>query len=241
MRKIFSKIIRPQIILPCITLLMLAGFIGSYIFPNEVLDTYVINMSEEEDDEEVLVPLSEGKEQSLSYFLDTAGRAMQGIQVGIAKGGQTFADTNLVYTVCDRETEVLLSDDRYALAAGDDLQYVYLPFSNAEACVGKLRIDFYLEGQETEGNVRPSLVGNHKQVKDVEFFDGTISETEVENPVSLKCNHIYSHNTYPFLYDCRIMTFVFLAVSMTLYYPKKNKVQGETEEQSKLPLQEEVL
>lgn len=45
-------------ILPICTLLCLAGFIGSYLFPNEVLDTYEVNMKEDEKDEEFVWPLT---------------------------------------------------------------------------------------------------------------------------------------------------------------------------------------
>ena len=54
MKKILNKISKlgkPYYILPIITLLFLTGFIGSYLFPNTVLDTYVINMTETEGDE----------------------------------------------------------------------------------------------------------------------------------------------------------------------------------------------
>ena len=39
------------------------------------------------------------------------------------------------------------------------------------------------------------------------------ADPENANP-SLKGSHIYSHDTYPFLYDARLLTFIFLAVSM---------------------------
>ena len=45
----------------------------------------------------------------------------------------------------------------------------------------------------------------------------------VNRDLSLKCSYIYTHNTYPFLYDFRIMTFVFLAASMAVSYPAVSK------------------
>lgn len=229
-----SKIWKAHVILPAITLFCLAGFIASLLFPNTVLDTYVINMEEEEGDTEQLVPLSLGKENSLYYTMDTQGRSMRGIQVGIAKNGKEFADTTLVYVVSDADSLEVLSENRYAIKDGQDLQYVYLPYTNSDACEGKIRIDFYLEGEAKDGEVSPCLVTNHKEVKDTIFFDGVITEDVRENPPSLKCNYIYSHDTYPFLYDFRIMTFVFLAVSMATGYPfVKNGKTEKTEESAK--------
>lgn len=227
-----TKIWKAYVILPAITLLCFAGFIASLLFPNTVLDTYVINMTEEEGDTEELVPLYLGSQNALWYCMDTQGRSMRGIQIGIAKSGREFRNTDLVYVVSNRETGEVLSQNRYALSEGQDLQYVYLPYANSDACKGKIRIDFYLEGEETDGDIRPCVVCNHHEVENVIFYDGVIAEDVRINPPSLKCSYIYSHETYPFLYDFRIMSFVFLAASMAISYPmvtetrkakKKNK------------------
>ena len=80
MKKILNKISKlgkPYYILPIITLLFLTGFIGSYLFPNTVLDTYVINMTETEGDEELLLPLS--ATDPVTYEMNTGTLAMRGI------------------------------------------------------------------------------------------------------------------------------------------------------------------
>ena len=68
MKKILNKISKlgkPYYILPIITLLFLTGFIGSYLFPITVLDTYVINMTETEGDEELLLPLPQWEPEAV--------------------------------------------------------------------------------------------------------------------------------------------------------------------------------
>lgn len=218
MRFLKNKVWKAYVILPAITLFCFAGFIASLLFPNTVLDTYVINMSEEEGDTETLVPLSLGADHAVVYYLDTAGRSMQGIQVGICKNGKAFVNTTLVYVVSSQETDAVLSENRYSIAEGQDLQYVYLPYANSEACSGKIKIAFFLEGDATDEAMSPCLVTNHAQVKDTKLLGSN------EDTLTLKCSYIYSHDTYPFLYDFRIMSFVFLAVSMAVSYPKlKNK------------------
>ena len=153
MKKILNKISKlgkPYYILPIITLLFLTGFIGSYLFPNTVLDTYVINMTETEGDEELLLPLS--ATDPVTYEMNTGTLAMRGIQVGINKQGQALSGTTLVYRVYAEGNCV--SENRYAVGNGDDLQYVYLPFENQKDCVGKLKITFQLEN---EGETDPVL------------------------------------------------------------------------------------
>ena len=77
MKKILNKISKlgkPYYILPIITLLFLTGFIGSYLFPNTVLDTYVINMTETDGDEELLLPLS--VTDAVTYEMNTGTLAI---------------------------------------------------------------------------------------------------------------------------------------------------------------------
>ena len=90
-----TKLVKPYYILPIITLLFLTGFIGSYLFPNTVLDTYVINMMETDGDEEVMLPLS--ATAPVIYEMNTGTLAMRGIQIGINKQGQALSGTTLVY------------------------------------------------------------------------------------------------------------------------------------------------
>ncbi len=235
---IFSKILKAYYILPMITLFMFAGFIASLLFPNKVLDTYVVNMSEEEGDTQVLLPLSCGENnQHLYYFLDSLSRSMRGIQVGIDKGGKDTSALLLNYDVYlydyDEEAEEINMEDgelerggklvcrnQYDLAQGDSLQFVYLPYSDYEPCVGKLCVDFYISSKDGQTQGEVSLVANHAQV------DGVITYYE-QAKWSLKASHIYTHDTYPFLYDFRIMSFVFLAASMAVSYPFANQKKEE--------------
>ena len=209
----------PNLVFPLLTVFCLAGFIGSLIFPNSVLDTIHVNMQEEEGEDVILLPLS--YEYPILYRVDTQGRPMQGIQPGIHKRGQDQQGQRLRYTVSVGGSVV--SENVYEISEGFDEQFVYLPFANAEACSGKLEIAFLLEGDsQMEPEERAALEANHNRVKDCE----TLVYEELEStdkPYSLKGSHIYSHNTYPFLYDMRILTFLFLAVSMTLTFRGRRK------------------
>ena len=242
-----DKIWKAYVILPMITLLCLAGFIGSLLFPNKVLDTYVINMSEEEGDTEVLLPLSRVAYKQVAYRVDTGNRPMRGIQIGINKQGKEITANNLRYQVYADEgiedlemTQILkngrlLSDTVYDLAQGDNLQYVYLPFSNYEACQGKLVIVFAIEPKVAQDAAQEeiAIMANHHETEGTQtryMTDKTAYAAEdyaqveaVNRDLSLKCSYIYTHNTYPFLYDFRIMTFVFLAASMAVGYPAVSK------------------
>lgn len=219
MKKIKIKKWKANIVLPIITLLCLAGFIGSYIFPNEVLDTFTINMEEEEGDTEVLLPLS--LQTEIVYEMNTKGLPLRGIQVGINKRGHALTRTNLIYAVYAGEDCV--SHNVYEVAAGDDIQYVYLPFENYEKCMGDIRITFILDAAEEEPDAYPALMANHRQIEGTKTIAGNRPEGEEKTEVSLKCNHIYTHDTYPFLYDFRLLTFIFLAASMAVNYPGRKK------------------
>jgi len=213
-----------HIILPLITLLCLAGFLGSLIFPDTVLDTFSVNMEEEEGDTEVALTLNEG--DHIGYVMNTNGLPMRGIQVGINKLGQQLTG-NLHYDVYivpdnflpeatgDTVNGMLVSSNVYSLQEGFDLQYVYLPYDNYKQCIGMLYIDFYTEGEPLE----TALMANHTLTDKTQ----TVYSKDSAFSGSIKCSYIYTHNTYPFLYDFRILTFVFLAVSMTLQYPKRKK------------------
>lgn len=224
MKKIKTLFWKPSMILPMLTLFCLAGFIGSYVFPNTVLDTYVINMTEEEEDTEVQLPLS--LQTPIVYEMNTNGLPMQGIQVGINKRGYALDNTVLEYSVYADGQQV--SKNAYAVAAGDDLQYVYLPFANYEQCKGNLRISFVLTAAEADAEAYPALMANHAEVKDTSTIVENLPAGEENTVLSLKCSYIYSHDTYPFLYDFRLLTFVFLAASMTVYYPKRKKKEEES-------------
>ena len=208
-----------NIVFPVLTLIALAGFIGSLLFPNRVLDTYIMNMEEEEGDTLVLLPLS--YEKPLLYEVETIAGPMQGLQLGINKRGQDLSGLTLHYSV---ETGGnIVSDNRYDLSQGDELQYVFLPFENPDACTGELTVSLLLEtaGEKDPERV-PYLEANHSAVSGTRtiLYDGIETDPleKADEIVSLRGSHIYSHDTYPFLYDARILLCIFLAVSMTLSF-----------------------
>ena len=218
-----------HVILPMITLFCLAGFIGSLIFPNEVLDTNRVNTEESEED--FYISFLQGAEPvEIAYEMTTEARPLKGVQVGIHKNGSTLAGANLIYRVYvkqgNEETSYnLVSENVYDLGSQTyDFQYVYLPFSSSDLCQGDVRITFCYEsgsGEETA----PALRVNSTQLENTETsYRAAEEETIVEG--GLLISYIYSHDTYPFLYDFRILTFVFLAASMTLSYKKPERKKG---------------
>ena len=212
-----------HIILPVITLICLAGFIGSLIFPDTVLDTYSVNMAEQEGDTEVMLSLAEGAH--IGYQMDTNGMAMRGIQIGINKKGQALEGTLHydVYVMKDNNVQngELVSSNIYDVSQGFDLQYVYLPYDAYEQCAGLIYIDFYMDEVKSEESA-PAIMANHTLTQNTI----TTADSEADFTGSLKCSYIYTHKTYPFLYDFRILTFIFLAASMAVKYPKRAGKKG---------------
>lgn len=212
------------LILPICTLLCLAGFIGSYLFPNEVLDTYAVNVKEAEGDEE-FIQFFTGMEDEIGYAMETDGRALKGFQIGVCKNGAVLKGTELVYRVYRAEDKSLLFEGSYDLGSCMDGQYPYLPFDDEERCTGKLYLTFTYR---SNGNIEPApgLFCNHTEVKNaVTYVNGEPLQQKQQNGM-IKHYYIYSHDTYPLLYDCRVMTFVFLAASATVCYPRR-KGKGE--------------
>lgn len=229
------------IYLPIGTLLCLAGFIGSYLFPNEVLDTYKVNVTEEEGDME-FVQYFTGAENEIGYIMETDGRAMKGFQIGISKNGQALEGTELVYRVYALSEEnrnhaltegevsissmTLLGEEVYDLGACLDGQYPYLPFGN-ELCTGKIYITLtYRANGNTEP--APGIFMNHSEILHVAtYVDGKKMDG------NLKCYYIYTHDTYPFLYDSRVMFCILLAATACVAFPaysKKKEVTKSDEE-----------
>lgn len=229
------------IYLPIGTLLCLAGFIGSYLFPNEVLDTYKVNVTEEEGDME-FVQYFTGAENEIGYIMETDGRAMKGFQIGIFKNGQALEGTELVYRVYALSEEnrnhaltegevsissmTLLDEEVYDLGACLDGQYPYLPFGN-ELCTGKIYITLtYRANGNTEP--APGIFMNHSEILHVAtYVDGKKMDG------NLKCYYIYTHDTYPFLYDSRVMFCILLAATACVAFPaysKKKEVTKSDEE-----------
>jgi hypothetical protein len=155
--------------------------------------------------------------------MDTEGRAMRGIQVGINRQGKAI-EGNLHYDVyvINGTEQTLVSSNAYNIAEGFDLQYVYLPYEHYETCVGTLCIDFYTEGSTTAGQ-SPAIMANHTITEGTE----TLADADKAFEGSLKCSYIYTHETYPFLYDFRILFCIFMAASMAVHYPlRKGRRKG---------------
>lgn len=210
-------------ILPAVTAGCILLLIASYRFPNQVLDTYTMNM-EEEDDTEKMIPLNEGK--TVSLVMNTGMRPLKGIQVGINKQGGIFLEGAFLYCVYGADNHELLSSNSYNLSEGLDLQYVYLPLTDYEKCDGDIIIEFSYDSQSNETET-PALMANELPVEGVQtLVDGKITKD------SLKGYYVYTHNTYPFVYDLKICVFFFFAVSMAVDYSafgKKKKGGHENE------------
>jgi len=190
------------------TFLLLVLLIVSFLIPKKVIDTYKINTSEEEGDTEYLLPL--GANQVITHQLTSASRPMFGIQVGLSKNGADYEQSVLYYDVYSTETQTLLSHNEYLLSQGEDLQYVYLPFDNYESCLDEITISFHYENRDDSVIAAPSLLANGRNL--------STSKTLVDQSLisgNIKCMYIYTHDTYPLVYDLRIMLLVFLAASMT--------------------------
>lgn len=243
MLKRFKQVIGKYayLILPIGTLLCLAGFIGSYLFPNEVLDTYEVNMTEAEGDEELIRNLT-GAEDEIGYVMETDGRALKGFQIGISKNGASLEGTELVYRVYRLPDEFsmeelpaemtsggleLILEKSYDLGTCLDGQYPYLPFDEEDLCSGKLYITFTFHTNSNDESAAPGIFMNHGKVdKAATYIDGEQATDMVngeETAQMIKNYYIYSHDTYPLLYDARVLTFVFLAASATVCYPRRGR------------------
>lgn len=178
----------------------------SWLFPNKVLDTYELNMREEG---EYLIPLN--PESKLTFSINTGTRPLRGIQPGISKQGGTYELGILKYQVYDKVGNRLLSDNTYPVRNGLELQYVYLPFTNYEKCIGDIRIEFSYDPEGNQTDI-PALLMNTSKIEGTqtvfqkEFVDG-----------GLKGYLVYTHDTYPFTYDLKILLCISIAVSMA--YP----------------------
>ena len=196
------------ILLPLMTFLLLVLLIVSFLIPKKVIDTYKVNISEEEGDAEYLLPLE--ADHVITHQLNTESRPMLGIQVALSKNGAIYEQSVLYYDVYSTETQTLLSHNEYLLSQGEDLQYVYLPFDNYEACLDEITISFRYENRDDSSVKAPSLIANARQL--------TTGKTLVDQRIiegNIKCMYIYTHNTYPLVYDLRIILLVFLAASMS--------------------------
>lgn len=214
----FQKI-RPETILPLVTLLLFIGLIISLLVPKKVIDTYKVNVTEEEGDTEVMIDLP--AESELVHTMNTGSRPMLGIQIAISKNGSTYTNSVLSCEVYQTGTENLLSKNEYSLAQGEELQYIYIPFADYEKCMGTISIRFqYID---RDGNIgAPAILANGSSITG----SGTIVNG-AKYPGNIKCMYVYTHDTYPLVYDLRILFLMFLAATMTASIPGYFHKKGE--------------
>lgn len=222
-------------LLPAVTAILALLLVLSYLFPNKVLDTYVMNLSTQSDTEQEIT-LPEGS--VISYTMNTGKRPMRGIQPGIGIQGGVFTNGVLRYCVYKNGGFVPVSVNEYrldqlstavrnalqALPEGADVsvvdmpQYVYLPFENYEDCKGEILITFtYISNGDKpqrmveDGSGETPVPGLF--INNVEK-DGTVTQKDgAELQGSLIGYTVYTHNTYPLVYDLRILVFLFLAAT----------------------------
>ena len=73
----------------------------------------------------------------------------------------------------------------------------------------------------------PGIFMNHSDIENAAtYVSGARSDG------SIKCYYIYSHETYPFLYDSRVMFCIFLAASACVVFPaySRKKEVGKSNE-----------
>lgn len=200
-------------ILPAITAGLFALLLFCILVPKKVIDTYKINVAEEEGDKEYLIPME--KEVPIIYEMNTGNRPMRGIHIAVAKNGGLFEKGAIVCNIFSKDKNSLVSENSYALNQGEDIQYVYIPFSDYEACSGAIEIQFTYDSEGNTANESPGLLANGRAVKD------TVTKVEGEAiKGSLKTMYVYTHNTYPLVYDLRILTLLFFAACMTVPFKK---------------------
>lgn len=224
-----------KFILPTVTVLLALLLILSYLIPNKVLDTYAMNISGEDDVEEAIT-LPEGS--VISYTMNTGKRPLWGIQPGLSIQGYHFENAVLRYCVYKNRNNVLLSENEYSLQEisasvmtamqtlpddrkeqfADEPQYICLPFAEYEDCKGDIRIEFsYISNGDEPVRMQESQSEKEKamclMINSVQK-DG--SETKKDGEIlkgSLTGYTVYTHNTYPLVYDLRILVFLLLAAT----------------------------
>ncbi len=177
-------------------------------------------MTEAEGDEELTVYFLD-TDTEFTYVFETEDRPLKGIQVGVDKGGKAFDGYDLVYKV-SLATDLITSGTgepgyryigRYPLSECMDGQYPYLPIEGDDI-KGMVAVHFTID--DTNAPVKedrlPGLFANHGSANDAY----TLCNRERKDYL-LKTMYVYSHDTYPLLYDSRIMLFVFLAATAAAY------------------------
>ncbi len=209
--------------------------VASWLLPNRVLDTYEMNLTGSED-KEWMIALSEGSD--VSYTMNTGNRPLRGIQPGISLQGGQFAEGQIRCQVYTEPSHTLVSDNAFPLSelthnmqanldAGADpalsmeAMYTYIPFTDYQACEGDIVLVFTYESRGEQPSafagvdagevIVPGILVNSVQKDQTKTsVDGEILEGGL-------CGYtVYTHNTYPLLYDLRLLFVVLLAASMAV-------------------------
>lgn len=217
-------------LLPIVTVGLIILLIFSFVVPKKVIDTYKTNTTEEENDKEYLIPLTET--DTISYHMNTGTRPMMGIHIGLAKNGNTFTNGTIICNIYadeskENESEHIaysnpISVNSYSLNQGEDVQYIYIPFQNYEQVKGDICIvfNFRPDGEPKEAYL--GILANGREIKDA-FTQ--VNEKRISG--NIKTMYIYTHNTYPLVYDLRILVVLFIAACMTLSYHKSRRFVHE--------------
>ncbi len=205
-------------ILPLITLIMIVLLVFSYLIPKKVIDTYKTNMMEEDGDEEYLIPLE--PKSKITYHMNTGNRPIFGMHIGVAKNGNSYQDETIICKVYANNQKIPVSENAYLLNQGEDIQYAYIPFKNYEACEGDITIEFSFTPSEQNIASYPSILANGREITNAYT---KINGDRIEG--NIKNIYIYTHNTYPLVYDLRILVALFIALSMTINYKSHRREQ----------------
>lgn len=196
----------------------IAGLVISYVFPNKILVTREVNV---ETGSEYYIPLT--KESIIEYRCNSGDTPMIGIQIGISKEGAEFTDGKIVYEIYDN-AGTLLGTGEQLLKDIFDVQDVYLPFPGSTQYSGDLLIKFTYAGSEA---VAPSLIANKKETVEDEKAATIVDGSQIAG--NLRSYYIYSRNTYPLVFDLKVMLAIFVTVFFTLDSKKKKKVMNPYE------------
>ena len=228
-KQIVQQIIQQNIawMLPVLTMSMIVLLAISYLVPKKVIDTYKTNITEEDGDNEYLIPLD--LESTITYHMNTGSRPIMGIHIGVSKNGNVFQNETITCKVFLDQQQTPVSENVYSLNQGEDVQYVYIPFENYESCIGDISITFNFDSSDQKAQSYPSILANGKEI--------TNAYTQVNGDKikgNIKNIYIYTHNTYPLVYDLRILVVLFAAASMALNYKGILKEHGRNRNENKV-------
>lgn len=200
-------------IILCI-LVCVAGLVWSYVKPRTTLDTYEINMKENNDYNIVLK-----LDVEVEYHCNTGELPLNGVQMGISKEGHEYTDGQVVCSVFKADDNTLLGVTKQNLNEIVELQYVYFPFMAMTQYAGEVVIKFTYEGSDTE---YPAIVANETVVDEITTY---VNGEKIDG--CLKAYHLYSRDIYPYVFDLKVFLIIFITVFFTLSFGKKNRQKAD--------------